>query len=222
MFELWEQLLPTPLYNIHKTRVSDSSDSACRLCGIAPEGMAHILSACPVLAQTKYLARHDTVLKVLFFKIIFDLGLIDTVPPWYSPIKPQSVYETAEVKAYWDVLVYGEYQELRANRVDTRIVNNRDKQVIKMSCTWVSNRDKKTSEKTIKYAPLKWELKQRYPGYEINQCNIILDVLGGSSKDLDVTLQKLVGSKAKGVLKKTQKACLSGTLNIARTFKVVI
>ncbi|XP_068713688.1 uncharacterized protein [Montipora foliosa] len=224
MFELYEQLLPTRLYAIHKTRVSDSGDSTCRLCGTAPEGMAHILSACPALAQTKYLARHDAVLKVLFFEIIFDLGLIDSVPPWYSPIKPQSVYETAEVQAYWDVPVYGEYQELRANRVDARIVNNRDKQVIalEMSCPWVSNRGKKTSEKTMKYAPLRWELKQRYPGYEINQCNIILDVLGGWSKDLDDTLQKLVGSKAKGVLKKMQKACLSGTLNIARTFKVII
>ena len=152
------------------------------------------------------------------------MGLIDTVPPWYSSIKPQSIYETAEVQAYWDVLVYGEYQELRANRVDARIVNNRDKQVIalEMSCPWLSNRDKKTSEKTMKYAPLRWGLKQRYPGYEINLCNIILDVLGGWSKDLDVTLQKLIGSKAKGVLKKMQKACLSGTLNIARTFKVVI
>ena len=224
MFELYEQLLPTRLYTIHKTRVSDSGNSTCRLCGTAPEGMAHILSACPALAQTKYLARHDAVLKVLFFEIIFDLGLIDSVPPWYSPIKPQSVYETAEVQAYWDVPVYGEYQELRANRVDARIVNNRDKQVIalEMSCPWVSNRGKKTSEKTMKYAPLRWELKQRYPGYEINQCNIILDVLGGWSKDLDDTLQKLVGSKAKGVLKKMQKACLSGTLNIARTFKVII
>ena len=88
----------------------------------------------------------------------------------------------------------------------------------------MSNRDKKTSEKTMKYALLRWELKQRYPGYEINQCNVILDVLGRWSKDLDVTLQKLVGSKDKGarVLKKMQKACLTGTLNIARTFKVII
>ena len=60
--------------------MSDSSDSACRLRDTAPEGMAHILSACPALAQTKYLARHDAVLKVLFFEIICDLGLIDTVP----------------------------------------------------------------------------------------------------------------------------------------------
>ena len=152
------------------------------------------------------------------------MGLIDTVPPWYSSIKPQPVYETADVQAFWDVPVHGEYQELRANRVDARIVNNKEEQVIalEMSCTWVSNRDKKTSEKTMKYAPLRWELKQRYPGYEINQYNIILDVLGGWNKDLDVTMQKLVGSKAKDVLKKMQKACLSGTLNIARTFKVAI
>ena len=160
MFELYEQLLPTRLYSIHKTRVSAGSDPVCRLCGTAQEGLAHILSACPALAQTKYLARHDAVLKVLFFEIIFDMGLIDTMPPWHSSIKPQPVYETADVQAFWDVPVHGEYQELRANRVDARIVNNKEKQVIalEMSCPWVSNRDKKTSEKTMKYAPLRWEL----------------------------------------------------------------
>ena len=109
------------------------------------------------------------------------MGLIDTVPSWHSSIKLQPVYETADVQAFWTFhAVYGEYQELRANRVDARIVNNNEKQVIAlvMSCPWVSNRDK-TSEKTIKYAPLRWELKQRYPGYDINHYNIILDVLGG-------------------------------------------
>ena len=52
--------------------------------------------------------------------------------------------------------------------------------------------------------------------------NNILAVPGEWSKDLDVTLQNLLGSKAKVVLKKMQKASLSGTLNIARTFKVII
>ena len=61
--------------------------------------MAHVLSACPALAQTKYLARHDAVLKVLFFDIIEDLGLIEVSPPWYSPTKPQPVYEIRKV--YW-------------------------------------------------------------------------------------------------------------------------
>ena len=85
---------------------------------------------------------------------------------------------------------------------------------LEMSCPWVNNHDKKTSEKTMNYAPLEWELKQRYPGYEIHKYNIILHVLGGWNKDLDVTMQKLVGSKVKDVLKKMQKACLSRTLKI--------
>ena len=90
-----------------------------------------------------------------------------------------------------------------------------------MSCPWVSNCDKKMSETTMKYAPLRWEMKQAYPGYEITQYNIIIEVLGGWSKDFDATLQKLVGNRAKDVLSKKQKACLSGTLNIASVFKVV-
>ena len=99
---------------------------------------------------------------------------------------------------------------MRANRVDARIVNNRQKQVIalEMSCPWVSNRDKKTSEKTMKYAPLRWEMKQRYSGYDIAQYNIIRDVLGRWSKDLETTLQ-LVSNIGEDVLRKMQKACLA-------------
>ena len=222
MFEIYEQLLPTRLYAIHKTQASPNSDPTCRLCGTAPESMAHILSACPALAQTKYLARHDAVLKVLFFDIMEDLGLIEASPPWYSPTKPQPVYEGVYAQAYWDVPVFGEYQDLRANRIDARIVNHQEKKVItmEMSCPWVSNRQKKTSEKTMKYAPLRWELKQKYPGYEISQYNIIVDVLGGWSTDVEVAVKELVGRRHKDVLKKMQKACLSATLNIARTFKV--
>ena len=69
MFEIYEQLLPTRtrLWAILKTESSPTSDPTCRLCDTAPESMTHILYACPALAKTKYLARHDAVLKVLFF-----------------------------------------------------------------------------------------------------------------------------------------------------------
>ena len=50
---------------------------------------------------------------------------------------------------------------------------------IEMSCPWISNREKKSEEKTMKYGPLRWELKEKYKGYEVHQCNIIMDVLGG-------------------------------------------
>ena len=135
----------------------------------------------------------------------------------YSPTKPQPVYEGAHAQAYWDVPVYGEYQDLRANRIDARIVNHQEKKVIAME---MSNRQKKTSEKTMKNAPLRWELKQKYSGYEISQYNIIVDVLGGWSTDVEVAVKELVGRRHRDVLKKMQRACLSVTLNIARTFKV--
>ena len=72
----------------------------------------------------------------------------------------------------------------------------------------------------MKYAPLRWELKQKYHGYKISQYNIIVDVLGGWSTDVEVAMKQLVGRRHKDILKKMQMECLSVTLNIARTFKV--
>ena len=48
-----------------------------------------------------------------------------------------------------------------------------------------------------------------------------MDVLGGWSRDLEDELNELVRSKSKGVLHNMQKAVVSETLSISRTFKVV-
>ena len=48
-----------------------------------------------------------------------------------------------------------------------------------MSGPWIENRKQKNQEKTTKYAPLRWELKQQHRGYTIKEYNIIIDVLGG-------------------------------------------
>ena len=101
------------------------------------------------------LSRHDSALKVLFYEILHDLGLIDEVPPWYSPAKPKPVYESDDVQAYWDVPVFADHEEVRCNRVDARIVNHKTKRIVtlEMSCPWVSNREKKNEEKTVKHSP---------------------------------------------------------------------
>ena len=51
---------------------------------------------------------------------------------------------------------------------------------VEMSGPWMEHREKKLEEKTVKYRPLPFELKKQYPGYmcDIEQCNIIIDVLG--------------------------------------------
>ena len=223
VFELYEQRLPTKLYSSKKAHTSCPGDVKCRLCGHAQQSVPHILAGCSVLAQNKYLLRHNMALKVLFYELLRDQDLLEEVPPWYSPVTPQPVYKSEQVEAWWDVPVYADHQEVRANRVDARVVNHESKKVItiEMSCPWISNREKKSEEKTMKYGPLRWELKEQYKGYEVHQYNIIMDVLGGWSKETEISVRSLVGRKTTQVLERMQKAILSATLNIARTFKVV-
>ena len=120
--------------------------------------------------------------------------------------------------------VYANHQEVRANRVDARMVDHMNKKVmtIEMCCPWINSQEK-SDEKTIKYGPLPCELKQQYRGYDVHQYNIIVDVLGGWSRETEAAVQSLVGKeKATKVLEGMQKAVLSATLNIARTFKVAM
>ena len=56
----------------------------------------------------------------------------------------------------------------------------------------------------------------------MKQYNIIMDALGEWSRELDVTMCELVGGRRTDVLRKMQSAVLSGTSNIARTFKVAV
>jgi len=130
--------------------------------------------------------------------MLHDLGLIDEIPPWYWPVKPKPVYESDDLQAYWDVPMFAEHQEMRSNRVDARIVNHKSKQVttLEMSCPWVNNREKKSEERTLKYGPLRWELKRQFPGYKVQQHNIIIDTLGGCSPEMDTTMHEIVGSRS--------------------------
>ena len=90
-----------------------------------------------------------------------------------------------------------------------------------MSCPWMENREKKQEEKTIKYGPLRWELKRQFPGYDIQQFNIIINVLGGVSRKTLDSIKESVGVRSDKILLDMQKAVISSTLNIARSFKVL-
>ena len=92
--------------------------------------------------------------------------------------------------------------------------------VITIICPWVKNRGKKDEDKTFKYGPLRWELKTQYKGYKISQYNVIIDVLGGWSMDMERSLKVLLGSRCREILRLMQRSVISSTLHIARTFKV--
>jgi len=84
------------------------------------------------------------------------------------------------------VPVFAEHLQVRANRVDARFVDRENKEVmlIEMSCRWRDNRKQKEEENTLKYTPLRLELKRQYPGFKIRQFNIVIDALGTYSRNL--------------------------------------
>ena len=118
------------------------------------------------------------------------------------------MYENEIAKAFWDVPVYAESVMVKANRIDARIVEKERKRVavIEISCSWMDNRAINDAEKSAKYGPLRWELKQQYPGYEVKQFNIIIDVLRGWSVDVgmwtknsNITNFKMMNTTRKGL-----------------------
>ena len=81
IYELYQQLLPTKLYHQSKTKTLTISDATSRMCGKGPESMAHVISGCSALAQTKHMQRHKAALKILFFEFLKDLLTYPEYPP---------------------------------------------------------------------------------------------------------------------------------------------
>ena len=66
--------------------------------------------------------------------------------------------------------MYASHTEVRANRVDVRIVNKETIILLEMSCPYIENRRQK-EDKTLKYSPLRRELKTQNPDYKVDQLN---------------------------------------------------
>ena len=173
------------------------------------------------MAQTLYLTRHNAALKILFFEMLMGYQLVDAISPWYSSVQPKPLYQDDKATAYWDVPVFAEHLQVRGNRVDARFVDsenvNKEVMLIEMSCPWMDNRKQKEEEKALKYAPLRLELKRQHPRFKIRQSSIAID-----PRNLMVEVKMLVGSdRCRQVLRRIQKAVLSHTFHIAKTFKVM-
>ena len=80
-----------------------------------------------------------------------------------------------------------------------------------MSCPWLENRELKDFEKTRKYSQLGLELTNRYPEYKVNQYNLIVDVVGGCSKEVEQNVKELVGDKCESIMRQMQKVILSSS-----------
>ena len=55
----------------------------------------------------------------------------------------------------------------------------------------------------------------------IKQYNIVIDVLGGYSRDVSQALRDLVGEASSKVARRMQKSVISSTLHVARYVKII-
>ena len=67
--------------------------------------------------------------------------------------------------------MHASHTEVRANRVDVRIVNKETIILLEMNCPYIENRRQKEEDKTLKYSPLRRELKKQNPDYKVDQLN---------------------------------------------------
>ena len=147
--DLYQQLLLTKLHTGKKIKTTNHQDYTCCMCGKGQESVAHVLAGCSAIAQTKYLERHNSVLRILFFEILSKYNLLPREEyVWYKRISPKPVYENEELKALLDVPLFAEQVEVRANRIDAQVIDKVKKEVtlIEISCPWIENRQMKTGE----------------------------------------------------------------------------
>ena len=63
--------------------------------------------------------------------------------------------------------------------------------------------------------------RERNPGYQVKQYNIIMDVLGGYSADVSQIVKELVEENSATISQTSQRSVISSTLNFARSFKIL-
>ena len=152
-----------------------------------------------------------------------DLELISEVCPRYSKTQPKPSYEHGSAQALSDVPVYADSIEVRANRIDARIVDKDKKRVvaIEMSCPCLDNREVKVMEKTQKYGSLMWELRERNPGYQGRQYLYYYWRSGKIFSSCDSSSKGTCWREKRYHLKQKRRSIISSTLNITRRFKIL-
>ena len=96
------------------------------------------------------------IIIVLFWEMLRELQLSDTVPPWYSPAVPKPINELPEAQAYWNISVFEISEKVKQNKVDARFIHHEKKKVlaVEMSCPWTENREARREDLQVWTPPL--------------------------------------------------------------------
>ena len=100
---IYQQLVNTRTYQ--KCKIGQQIDDICRICHSSKESTTHILTSCTPIAQSLYKARHDKMLRPMYYRLLetYDLLNQQNLLPWYRHPPPLATVENSRAKIFWDV-----------------------------------------------------------------------------------------------------------------------
>ena len=181
------------------------------MCKSANETVTHILAACPKLAQTEYLKRHNAVAAVIHKNICDEYGIETAKQTWLH--HPEAVTETEEVKILWDFEIRTD-RVIPARRPDIVVLDKEERKltIIDVAVPSDANIKDKETEKITKYQDLKIEL-QRMWNIKARVVPVVVGVLGATSPGIEKHLDNIPGKQD---VRPLLKSALLGSAHILR------
>lgn len=195
---------------IHGTGV----DSKCRLCKSHIETIDHIMTACPVLANTSYIERHDNVCKLLHYNICRSIGVPTDTDKWYQH-EPKTVVCTDDNQyvMLWNQQIITD-RTVRNNKPDIVLKDLHKKETLLIDVAIPNDATvaRKESEKILKYRDLEVDIRRMW-NMKTNTIPVVIGATGTVSKAFSKYIKKLPGWHS---AKEIQKQAILGTAHIIR------
>ncbi|XP_044760152.1 uncharacterized protein LOC123317613 [Coccinella septempunctata] len=213
LLAIQDQVVPTRVYTKHIMK-QDVETTKCRLCNTAEESVQHLSSGCSSIANTKYLARHNNMGKVVHQLLCLENQLLDHFTPHHIYV-PQALTENEHTKIYWDLTVITD-RGTEHNRPDIVVWNKTKKTavIIDFAVPLDQNLSKAYAEKIAKYEPLARQIKDMWQLERVDIKPLIISCNGlvHQKTTKHITDMKLPPNTILWM----QKAVILGTVNIIR------
>ena len=199
--------------NYTKNKIDKISENPlCRICGERGETVQHLICECKKLAQREYKRRHDTVAKLVHWKLCEKHNL-ERKEKWYEHC-PEGVVEDDDVKLIWDINIQCD-NVIEARRLDLILVDKKAKScvIIDVAIPGDCRIREKEIEKIEKYHNLKRELKRLWWLKKVEVVPVVVGALGCISKGFSGWMDTLGIKLNVGMV---QKSVLLGTARILR------
>ena len=102
-------------------------DSLCKLCKKADDSVEHVFSGCSKLGQKELKGKHDTVGKVVHWKLV-EKCTFEVTDKWYEH-KPERTLENENLKVIWDFNIQTDHV-IEAWRSDLVLVDKKNRKII--------------------------------------------------------------------------------------------